>query len=65
MAEGYYTSPDSDPRITVTMYQWVFDAINAHAFRCGESFTTVACELLRCAVEDGKLEEYFPVTKEG
>jgi hypothetical protein len=43
------------------MYEYVFDAINDHAFRCGESFTTVACELLRCAVEDGKLEEYFPV----
>lgn len=61
MAEGYYASPESNPRITVTMYQWVFDAINEHAERLGEPFTVVACELLRCAVEDGKLGEYFPV----
>jgi len=61
MARGYRRAPWADPRISVEMYEYVFDAINDHAFRCGESFTTVACELLRCAVEDGKLEEYFPV----
>jgi hypothetical protein len=60
MAEGHYLTDDSDPRICIMMDQHVFDAINAHSAKCGEPFTTVARELLRCAVEDGKLDEYYP-----
>ena len=60
MAEGHYLTEDSDPRICIMMDQHVFDAINAHAERCMEPFGVVARELLRCAVEDGKLDEYYP-----
>ena len=60
MAEGHYLTDDSDPRICIMMDQHVFDAINDHAAACGEPFSTVARELLRCAVEDGKLNEYYP-----
>jgi len=60
MAEGHYLTDDSDPRICIMMDQHIFDAINAHAERCGEPFSNVARELLRCAVEDGKLDEYYP-----
>jgi hypothetical protein len=60
MAEGHYRHEYAGPRIMVEMDQHVFDAINAHAEWCGDAFTTVARELLRCAVEDGRLEEYYP-----
>jgi hypothetical protein len=60
MAEGHYLTEGSDPRICIMMDQHVFDAINAHANRCREPFSNVARELLRCAVEDGKLDEYYP-----
>lgn len=60
MAEGYYQAEDSDPRICIAMDQSVFDAINAHAAEVNESFSAVARELLRCAVEDGLLQDYFP-----
>ena len=60
MAEGHYQSEDSDPRICIAMDQSVFDAINAYAAEINESFSAVARELLRCAVEDGKLDEYYP-----
>ena len=60
MAEGHYLTEDSDPCICIMMDQHVFDAINAHANRCREPFSNVARELLRCAVEDGKLDEYYP-----
>ena len=63
MAEGHYLTDDSDPRICIMMDQHVFDAINAHANRCREPFSNVARELLRCAVEDGKLDEYYPKTR--
>jgi len=60
MAEGHYQSEDSDPRICIAMDQSVFDAINAYAAEVNESFSAVARELLRCAVEDGLLQDYFP-----
>ena len=63
MAEGHYLTDDSDPRICIMMDQHVFDAINAHANRCREPFSNVARELLRCAVEDGKLDEYYPTKR--
>ena len=60
MAEGHYLTEDSDPRIVITMDQHVFDAVNRHALLVNQTFSNVARELLRCAVEDGKLDEYFP-----
>jgi len=38
----------------------IFDAVNEHAIRVNRPFSDVARELLRCAVEDGKLDEYYP-----
>lgn len=63
MAEGHYVTKDSDPRICIMMDQHVFDAINAHAKRCREPFGSIARELLRCSVEDKKLNEYYPTRK--
>jgi hypothetical protein len=42
------------------MDQHVFDEVNKHAARVNRPFSDVARELLRCAVEDGKLDEYYP-----
>ena len=63
MAQGHYLYIDSDPRICITMDQHVFDAINQHAAKCREPFQNVARELLRCSVEDGKLQEYYPTQR--
>jgi len=60
MAEGHYLTEDGDPRICIMMDQHVFDAVNEHAARVNRPFSDVARELLRCAVEDGKLDEYYP-----
>lgn len=60
MARGYKRRIDAMPRIAVDMDEWVFDRINDHAMRCGVSWVCVGRELLRCAVEDGRLEEYYP-----
>ena len=60
MAKGYRRHAFAMPRIAVDMDEYVFEAINEHAARCGVSWVCVARELLRCAVEDGKLEEYYP-----
>lgn len=60
MARGYRWRPSAMPKIAVDMDEWVFQEINEHAARCGTSWTAVAREVLRCAVEDGKLREYYP-----
>lgn len=60
MAKGYRWRPSAMPKIAVDMDEHVFQAINEHAAKRGVSWTGVARELLRCAVEDGKLEEYYP-----